>query len=218
VLIVAAAFWASPAAAQSSPAAPVPAGPLINSWYLGANAGTAVVEKFGGVVGVEGGLRVWKHLDLVGEIVWIQDAVSRNQLDKMDTLAKSLAASQNGTATGTMKVPTTYAGIGGRWVLEDVGKFRPYFIVTVGDARTTLKPTLTLNGVDVTATAPQYGITLGEDVVGKYNNVATEGGLGVLMGVGTSFYVDVGARLMSISETDQRVNVARLVVGGGYRF
>ena len=73
------------------------------------------------------------------------------------------------------------------------------------------------NGADVTSTASQYGVTLGQDVIGKYNNMAAEGGFGVLMGVGT-FYVDAGLRVLSISEPGQRANVARLVIGGGYRF
>lgn len=214
--IVVTALWAMPAAAQNAPAGPAPVEPTLNSWYLGANTGTAVVENFGGVFSAEGGLRVWKQLDIVGEIVWVQNSVTRRELDKVGTLAKSLSDSQGVPAGSGMKAPALYGGLGGRWVLEQTGKFRPYFLVTVGGAKVTLKPSLTLQGSDVTGTAAQYGVTLGQDVIGKYNHVATEGGIGVLMGFGT-WYVDLGARLLSIS-ADQRTNVARLVIGGGYRF
>jgi hypothetical protein len=216
-VMVMAALWAIPAAAQSAPASSVPAGPLVNSWYIGVNTGTAVVEKFGGVVGVEGGMRFRRNLDLIGEIGWVQNSVSARQIDKIDTLARSVAASQGGSASGSLKAPTTFSGLGARWVLENSGKFRPYFLVTLGGAKVNLKPSLTLNGADITSTASQYGVTLGQDVIGKANHFATEGGIGVVSGFGTSWYVDLGARLLSIN-ADQRVNVARLVLGGGYRF
>ena len=209
--------WASSAAAQSTPASSTPSAPLVNSWYLGLNTGSAVVEKFGGVVAVEGGMRFWRNLDIVGEIGWVQNTVSARQIDKIDTLARSIAASQGGTASANLKAPATFSGIGGRWVLEDSGRFRPYFLVTLGGAKVNLKPTLALNGVDVTSSVSQYGVTLGQDVIGKANHFASQGGIGVIGALGTSFYYDVGARLLSIN-ADQRVNVARIVVGGGYRF
>ena len=96
------------------------------------------------------------------------------------------------------------------------GTFRPYFLATIGGAKVELKPTITLDGSDVTSQLPQYGITLGQDVIGTYNHFAGEAGAGVVMGIRT-FYVDVGARLLSISG-DDHINVARIVFGGGYRF
>ncbi|MEO8482599.1 MAG: hypothetical protein ABI634_10345 [Acidobacteriota bacterium] len=216
-VMVMAALWAGPATAQNAPASSVPSGPLVNSWYVGLNTGAAVVEKFGGVVAVEGGMRFRRNLDIIGEIGWAQNSVSARQLDKISTLARSLASSQGATASGTLKAPVTFSGIGARWVLENSGRFRPYFLVTVGGAKVNLKPTLTLNGANITSTADQYGVTLGQDVIGKANHFASEGGIGVVSGIGTSWYVDLGARLLSIN-ADQRVNVARIVIGGGYRF
>ena len=49
-VMVVAVLWTIPAAAQTAPAAKVPAGPIVNSWYVGINTGAAVVEKFGGVL------------------------------------------------------------------------------------------------------------------------------------------------------------------------
>jgi hypothetical protein len=214
-MMMTAALWTTSAAAQT-PTPQASTTPTVKSWYIGANTGAAVVENFSAVVGAEGGKRFWKNLDLVGEIAWVQDGVSRRQLDKVDTLARSIADSQHGTASSDMRVPTLYGGLGGRWVLEQSGKFRPYFLVTIGAAKVNLKPTIGLNGTDVTSSAATYGVTLGQDVIGKYNHFATEGGIGVLMSFG-EWYADGGARLLSIS-SDQRTNIARIVIGGGYTF
>jgi len=215
-VVVAAVLWTIPATAQTAPAAKVPAGPLLNSWYIGVNTGAAVVEKFGGVVGVEGGWRVWRNLDIIGEIVGVKNSVSNAELQRIALLAQSISPTVGGPGFGTMKVPTLYSGIGGRWVIENSGKFRPYFLVAVGGAKRDLQPTLLVNGVDITANPAPYGVTLGQDVIGKYKDVATEGGVGVVAGFG-AWYIDGGARLISISG-DQRINIARIVIGGGYRF
>jgi hypothetical protein len=215
-MMMTAVLWTASAAGQTPSTPQASTASTVKSWYIGANTGAAVVENFSAVVGAEGGKRFWKNLDLVGEIAWVQDAVSRRQLDKVDTLARSIADSQHGTASSDMRVPTLYGGLGGRWVLEQSGKFRPYFLVTIGAAKVNLKPTIGLNGTDVTSSAATYGVTLGQDVIGKYNHFATEGGIGVLMSFG-EWYADGGARLLSIS-SDQRTNIARIVIGGGYTF
>lgn len=206
---------AVPVAAQTANSG-VPAGPIVNSWYLGANTGTAVVEKFGGVAAVEGGLRFWKNLDAVGELVWMQNGVTRRQLDQVGTIVTALNATQGGGAGGTMKVPVKYGGLGARWVFES-GTFRPYILVTVGGARVSHKSSFTLGGADVTGALAQYRVTLGKDLAGDYNQAAVSGGMGIVMGINT-FYVDLGVRMLTTSGEGQRTNVSRLVLGGGYRF
>ena len=47
-------------------------------------------------------------------------------------------------ATGDMKVPAIYGGVGVRWVFENSGLVRPYAIVTFGAVETELKPTFRL--------------------------------------------------------------------------
>jgi hypothetical protein len=214
LVMMAALATAVPAAAQS--ASDVPEGPIVNSWYLGANSGVAVVEKFGGVVGLEGGLRVWKNLDLVGELVWVQNAVTRKQLDQVGQLATALSQSQNASASGSIEVPVKFGGLGARWVFES-GRVRPYVLATVGGARVNRNPSFSLNGADVTGSISQYGVTLGEDVIGKFNQVATSGGIGMVMGFGT-FYLDGGVRMLRVSGNGANANIARIVIGGGYRF
>ena len=89
-LVGALTFVPLPAVAQTpAQPPPQPSGPSVNLWYIGANTGVAVVEKTGGIVGGEAGFRVWKNLDLVGEIVWMQNVVTRAQLDKANTVASS---------------------------------------------------------------------------------------------------------------------------------
>lgn len=209
-----------PAVAQT-PAQPSqqPSGPSVNLWYIGANTGVAVVEKSGGIVGGEGGFRVWKNLDLVGEIVWMQNVVTRAQLDKANTIASYLSTTQGQPATSNVEVPATYWGLGARWVFEQVhlARMRPYFLATFGSGYTNIKSTFTLGGADVTGSLPQYGVTLGSDLAGKSNRFAVDTGGGVVWAFG-SWYTDFGVRLVSLGGQDQRTNVARVVVGGGYRF
>jgi hypothetical protein len=213
LVMTAALATAAPAAAQSTA---VPEGPIVNSWYLGANTGVAVVEKFGGVVGLEGGLRVWKNLDLVGELVWVQNAVTRKQIDQVGQLATALSQTQNATASGSIDVPVKFGGLGARWVFES-GKVRPYVIVTVGGARVNRDPSFSLNGSDITSSIGQYGVTLGEDVIGRFNQFGTSGGIGMVMGFGT-WYADGGVRMLRVSGHGASANIARVVLGGGYRF
>jgi hypothetical protein len=200
-----------------TPSGAQPAGPSVNLWYVGGNTGVAVVERAGAVVGGEVGFRVWKNLDLVGEITWMQDVVTRRTLDRANTIAASLQTSQGKPATGDVEVPAFYGGVGARWVFEQVKTVKPYVITTFGGGHTELKPTFTLGGSDVTNSLPQYGVTLGQDLIGKSNDFTINSGLGVLMTFG-SWYADVGYRLTSIGTTDQRTNASRLVVGGGFRF
>lgn len=208
-----------PAAGQTPTAsgAGTSSAPTVNLWYAGVNTGVAVVEKSSGVFGGEVGIRVVKNVDILGEATWIGNAATNRQSQRVGTLAAEIQRLQGGTAAGSMKVPTIYGGVGARYVFEGVSAVRPYVIVTVGAARTELKPTITLNGSNVTGSVGQYGVTLGQDVIGKYRRVAFSGGFGVLKTFGT-FYFDGGVRVVSVEGQGQRTNAARLVLGGGYRF
>jgi hypothetical protein len=198
----------SPMAAASEPA---------SIWYLGLNTGPAVVERFGGVFGLEGGRRLTESLDAVAELTWTSNVVTNRQLGLVDTLAVELGRLQGAPASGSMKVPALYGGLGLRWRFDLSGKFRPYVIGTLGGTRTNRKPTITLDGVDVTGTADQYGVTLGQDVIGRYASFTISGGLGFIMNR-DPYYFDFGVRLASIHESEQTANAARLVLGAGYRF
>jgi len=200
-----------------TPASQAPASNVVNAWYIGANTGATVVESAGGLFGLEGGLRVWKNLDVVGELSWMQDIATRRQLDSIASVA-GFINSGGSTASGTTKVPAFYGGVGVRWVFEEVATFRPYVIATFGGGKYELKPTITLNGTDITSNTAQYGVTLGEDVIGQYKATAATGGIGILVKVRDSWYVDGGLRFTSVDEKDQRANVIRLLIGGGYRF
>ncbi len=209
----------SAAAQTPAPSGAQPAGPSVNLFYIGVNTGVAKVERSSGVFGVEAGARVWKNLDLVAEYSWMQDVVNSHTLSAATTVANSLQTTQGQPATGDAKVPSYYFGAGARWVFEQVhlARFKPYVIATIGDGHTEIKSSFTLNGADVTNQLPQYGITLGQDLAGKYNNFAIDAGGGVV-GAWGSWYADVGGRVLSISTAGQQTNVGRFFVGGGYRF
>src|SRR5215471_3832381 len=162
-----------PAAAQTpAQPPPQPSGPSVNLYYVGANTGVAVAEKASGIVAGEAGFRVWKNLDLVGELVWMQNVVTSTQLNNATTIANYLSTTQGQPATSNVEVPAFYWGLGGRWVFEQVTyhNVKPYVILTVGSGHTNIKSTFTLGGADVTGSLPQYGVTLGSDLTGKSNH------------------------------------------------
>ena len=206
---------AVPAAAQATQQ---PASTSDKPWFVGVNTGGAGAERFGPVFGGEVGYRIWKNLDVMGEAVWFGDLVTGRQLDKARTIADFVESTQGGSATSDMEVPTNYFGVGLRWVFEQNARFKPYAIFEVGGARVDKQPTFTLNGSDISGTLPNYGVTLGEDLIGQSREAAVGGGFGLVVPYRESWYFDAGLRFLSISGDDQRTNVTRLVIGGGYRF
>jgi hypothetical protein len=210
----------SAAAQTAAPAQAKTSTPSMNLWYVGANTGIAVVEHVGGVFGAEAGARVWKNLDLVGELTWMQDVVTRRTLDNASKVANYLQTTQGKPASSDVEVPAFYLGAGARWVFEQtsLGGFKPYLIATLGGTHTDIKSTFTLGGTDVTNSLPQYGVTLGSDLAGTSNNFTISSGVGVVRAFSGSWYADAGVRLVSIGTQDQWTNVTRLVVGGGYKF
>ncbi len=209
----------SAAAQTPTPSSPPAASPSVNLFYIGGTAGLGIVEHVGGAFGVEGGARVWKNLDLVGELTWMTDVVRGSTVDQANIIAGALEATQGQPASSSVKVPAFYAGLGARWVFENVSfaNFRPYVIVTFGGTHTDIQSTFTLGGADVTNSLPQYGVTLGSDLTGKSNDFTVSPGVGLVRAFG-SFYGDVGVRLVSIATSGQQTNVTRVVFGGGYKF
>lgn len=213
------ALWAMPAAAQTASGSAPAAAPTVDFAYVGANAGPAVVDKVSGAAGLEGGVRVWRNLDAIGELGWIGNVATRKQLSAASGLAASLGATQNAVGTGELTASALHIGFGARWVFEDMTPFgvRPYVLGTFGGARVKQDPTFTLNGSDVTATINQYGVTLGKDLAGTYWRNAVTGGVGVVKGFG-DWYADGSLRLTSIAGIGRRANATRLMFGAGRRF
>jgi hypothetical protein len=202
----------APAAAQTG------AAPGDARWFISGGGGAAAVEKFGGAAMADAGMRrVWKNLDIVVEGAWIQNAVTRRQLDRAGLLANVIGQSQGGDASGDIDVPVLYGGIGARWTFDEVGMFRPYIQVTGGGVRGELKPTFTLNGADITNSVGQAGITLGDDVKGKFGSGAASGGFGLIM-ERERYYVDITIRLLSYTVSGERTSATRLTAGAGFRF
>jgi hypothetical protein len=205
---------AAPAAAQATQQpAPTPE----TRWFAGVNTGGAGAEKFGPVFGGEVGYRLWKNLDVMVEGVWFGNLVTERQLDSAATIADFIGSTQGGSTSSEVDVPTNYFGVGLRWVFEQNARFKPYAIFQLGGARLDKQPTFTLNGADITDTLPNFGVTLGEDLIGQSREAAVGGGFGMVVPFRESWYFDAGLRFLSIGG-DDRTNVTRLVLGGGYRF
>jgi len=174
---------------------------MVNLFYVGVFTGGASVSNFGAQFGGEAGVRVKHNLDIIAELGWFQDAVNDHTIAAADPIVNYLTSTQGKPAGATVKAPTTFATIGGRWVFENEGKIRPYFVVELGGARVEKKSTFTLNGTDITSSLPAYGVTLGQDLTGHSSHFAFTGGGGILMPLGM-LYLDAGYRLTSISTID----------------
>jgi len=186
-------------------------------FFAGASVGAGAVQNVAGVFGGEVGFTVTDSLDVIGEGLWFQDVVTRRRIDNAATVAAYLQTSQGKTATGSVKAPASYGGVGARFMLMKTGMYRPYVAFSVGGAHIAYQPEFTLGGTDITASLPQYGVALGSDITGEVTKVAMSGGGGVKIDIG-HVYVDAGVRVTSIRTPDQPTNVLR--VGGtvGYKF
>ena len=216
--------WASPAWAQT-PAAPPPAAsnpvssaPIVNLWYIGGATGVGVVDSPSVLGSVEGGFRIWKHLDIIGEAGYAGNLATRRELDRAAQIGALLQAQQGSAVTTGVRVPANYAAIGGRWVFESPGRFRPYLVVTVGGASVNLKPKFILNGADVTGSLSNFGVTLGSDLQGSYRPLAIDGGVGMLVPLGSRWYGDGSLRVLRVSTSGQATNSVRIILGVGRRF
>jgi len=215
----ASAAWAQTPAAPASPANnQSTAAPIVNLWYIGGAIGAGIVDTVSPEGNIEVGMRVWKNLDLMIEGGYAGDLATRLEKDHANTIAGVLQASQGGTATGTVSVPSSSAALGARWVFESTGRYRPYVLLSFGGASVDIKPKFTLNGADVTGSIGNFGVTLGSDLTGSYRPSAVGGGVGVLMPFGPRWYFDGSIRLLSVNTVGQRTNLSRITVGMGRRF
>jgi hypothetical protein len=221
--LIAALTVGRPAFAQA-PATPAASGssatnrPIVNLWYVGGALGAGVVESVSVSGNVEAGMRIWKNLDLFVEGGYLGDLTTRRENDHAANIGAILQAQQGGTVTTSVRVPTTFATFGARWVFESTSRYRPYVLFTVGGASVDTKPKFVLNGADVTSTLGNFGVTLGADLQGSYRPMTFGGGVGVLVPLGTKWYADGSIRLTSVNTQTQKTNQTRISVGVGRRF
>jgi len=203
-------------AAAQTPAGSAAAASPTSRLFIGATAGVAAVQKVGGVVDGQIGYGVTDRVNLLGEVSWMQNVVTRRRLDVADSVGTFLQSSQGKAATSTVEAPAVYMGAAFRMDLTG-GPIRPYFIVGGGVARLSYQPTFTLGGSDVTTSLPQYGVTLGSDLTGEVTKPAVTGAFGVIFDQ-RRWYVDAAFRLTSIQTEGQATNVIRAGGGIGVRF
>lgn len=216
VLIVACLASARSAAAQS-PAVSNATRPTDTSWFLGVTAGAGSVHKAAGLVGGQLGFRLSDRIEIFGEGLGLQNVVNTERLDLANRVGTYLQASQGGTVSSTIKAPAFYAGGGLHLMLTGVQRVRPFVAVGAGVARVTLQPAFTLGGADVTASLPQYGLTLGSDLTGSLTKPAFEGGIGVRIAQGR-WGIDADVGVISIRTAGSATNVLRTTVGFGLGF
>jgi len=209
---------AVPVAAQTSvPGAQVTAGGATSGHlFIGAGGGAGDVQKVGGVYGGELGIHVTDHVDVFGEGVWMQDVATRWRLGLASTVGSILATSQGAVGSATIDEPAVCVDAGARFTLTN-GRLRPYVIVGAGMAQMTLKPVFTLNGANITASLPSFGVTLGRDLSGVRTQPAFTGGLGLRMSQG-HWYLDGGLRATRIQATDEVITAVRATVTFGLMF
>jgi hypothetical protein len=216
VLIVACLAGARSAAAQS-PAASNATGPTDTSWFIGVTAGAGSVHKAAGLVGGQLGYRVSDRIEIFGEGLGLLNVVNNDRLDLVRRVGAFLQASQGGTVSSTIKAPAFYAGGGLHLMLTGVQRVRPFVSVGAGVARVTLQPAFTLGGADVTASLPQYGVTLGSDLTGSLTKPAFAGGVGVRIAQGR-WGIDADVGVISIRTAGSPTNVLRTSAGLGFGF
>lgn len=204
---------AIPAGAQttSTPA------PSVDLFYGGVYGGASVVHRWGATVGVEGGVRIFRKVDLIAEGVWVKDASTQAESNAIVPLVEYLQITQGTSASAKMEAPTLMGSGGLRYVFERNGAWRPYVLGTVGMASIDRKTTFALGGTDITGAIETYGITLGRDLNGSESVVTFGGGLGVLR-VANRWYLDAGVRYTSLQAEVGSVSLWRAALGFGFRY
>jgi hypothetical protein len=148
----------------------------------------------------------------------MHDVVTSAQKQATAPIVQFLQSSQGDSPTATVRVPVWYSQVGARWVFEEVGgHVRPYAQFALGGARVERQSTFTLNGQDITASLPSYGVTLGSDLTGTDSHFAVGGGFGIVIPYGR-WYGDVGYHIMSIRIPSAATNVNQLRFSFGARF
>lgn len=191
--------------------------PTINEWYIGGHMGVGIVDGASFVVNAEAGYRVWKHLDLLMEGGYSGDLATHAGKDKAAAIATVLQNLSGQPASSSLTIPSGYLTIGGRWVFEARGKYRPYALVTIGGAYVNVKSKFTVGGQDVTGSLGDAGITLGNDLTGSYRPFAVDFGFGVLRPWG-HWVFDGSVRIMNVATNDNHTNLTRVLVGMARRF
>lgn len=206
---------AVPAAAQTAPA-PAPAAKTTGV-DVGVFGGLSSVQNVGGLAGGQIAIRVHPMIHIVAEGAWMQDAVTRAQLNAAAGFATYLTAREGKTATVTLDAPATYGGAGLRLLVPMQGAVHPYFAAGAGMAKVVKRPAFQLAGSDITTQLSTYGVTLGSDLTGDVTKLAFTGGLGVLVDRNRLSF-DVGVRVTSIQTEGQKTNVLRGQIGISYKF
>jgi hypothetical protein len=202
--------------AQASSITQQPAGGNSSRIIVGAVGGVTLGSVTSGTFGGEVGFKVGRSLEVFVEGGYMMDVTGSATTDAAAVIGNWLGTLGKGSATWTVESPAFYGAGGVRYLFGTGGSVEPYVAATVGVANVERKTTYALNGSDITASLPSYGVQLGQDLSGKSNNFLFTAGGGVRIPLG-SILVDVGARYGRIF-TDPGTDTFRLYAGVGFRF
>jgi opacity protein-like surface antigen len=116
------------------------------------------------------------------------------------------------------KQPVTFGAAGLKYFIPLNSPVLPYIMLGGGVARVKQDVSFAINGTDVTATLPQYGVTLGSDLSGSTTDGLLTAGAGVMWPLWQHFLIDFQYRYGRIFAPGQGINVNRAGVGVGVRF
>jgi opacity protein-like surface antigen len=213
--------WAAALAIVPSLAAAQPAGrsaPAADRGYIEAVAqsafGNVTSQSFGGEAGY--GLRPDLQIFVEGGVV--RDTAPAALGAAAGQIAGYLAQAQSNVGY-RVKQPATFGVAGVRYLIPvSTPRAQPYVLGGFGVAQVKHDVTFTIAGSDVTATLPQYGVTLGSDLSGSSTRPMLSLGGGVAVPVWQQIVLDLQFRYGRIFTEDAGTNVGRAGIGLGFRF
>jgi opacity protein-like surface antigen len=188
-------------------------------WYAEGVAqsafGNVTSQSYGGEIGVSIGYGLQVFIE-GGETRDVSTAALGAAAQQ---IAGYLTRSQTGaTVTYQAKQPVAFGVAGLKYFIPLNGPVQPYIMAGGGVARVKQDVSFFISGVDVTATLPQYGVTLGSDLSGSTTDGMLTAGAGVMWPLWQHFLLDFQYRYDRIFAPDQPINVNRAGIGIGVRF
>jgi opacity protein-like surface antigen len=211
-------------------AAPALAQPTVDErGYVMGLGGAAITEVNAGSFGGGAGFNLTRHIQVVGEVGRLQDVFASFTKEDFRLLEQEMLTEEGVTMAIRVKMPAVYA-IGGLRVLVPTNTlFRPYVTATAGVAHLAPKPTILIEGIDLTGPIMQAEPGARTALRDENRPVVGIGG-GITMAVARHFTVDVGYKYSRIfipedylqddvsPHQHSGINVHRLQLGLGFTF
>jgi opacity protein-like surface antigen len=193
--------------------------PQPGSWYAEGVAQSAFGNVTSQSYGAEIGVGIGYGLQVFIEGGRIGDVATPATSAAAQLIAGAPELTQSGVVGYRVQQPVTFGVAGVKYVIPVGSPVQPYIMVGGGVAKVKQNVTFTVNGVDVTATLAQYGVTLGQDLSGSITSGMLTAGGGVMWPLWQHFLLDFQYRYGRIFDSSvQGINVSRAGIGVGVRF